>query len=127
LSNRQYLPLEGASKDMDLEGIKARADAARAPYIAYWLIVFTYLMIHLFPVAHPSRELSYSNNGSVAVLTMADDWVPPSGTGETPIMPHATALRPLGAFSVLIEREFPFPLRTASVAFNSRDPPAVGC
>lgn len=111
---------------MDLEGIKARADAARAPCIAYWLIVFTYLMIHLFPVAHPSRELAYSNNGSVAVLSMTDDWVPPSGAGEIPIIPASAALRPLSTFSVLVERSVTFPPRTTIVAFNSRGPPAVG-
>ncbi len=110
---------------MDLEGIKARADAARAPCVAYWLIVFTYLMIHLFPVAQPAQELSFTRSGPVALLDVAEDWIAPSGIDEIPVLPSLPAVRPEGRYVSSIRRVATDAPQDPFTAFDPRGPPAV--
>jgi len=82
-----------------LDEIKARADAARAPCVAYWLIVFVYLMIHLFPVIHPGHEPGYHDRGTVAATGSENDWLPPSGANEIPVLPRVLSIRPPQIFA----------------------------
>ena len=110
---------------MDLEGIKARADAARAPCIAYWLIVFTYLMIHLFPVGHPAQELSFTQSGPTALLNIAGDWVAPSGIDEIPILPTLPAIRPQAQYVVFTIFGVADAPQDPFAAFEPRGPPYV--
>lgn len=110
---------------MDLEGIKARADAARAPCVAYWLIVFTYLMIHLFPVAQPAQELIFTQSGPIALLDVAEDWISPTGVDEIPILPALPARRPESRYKSASTSNFAEAPRLWRVAFEARGPPAV--
>jgi hypothetical protein len=108
-----------------LEEIKARADAARAPCVAYWLIVFVYLMIHLFPVIHPGHEPGYHDKGTVIAAASENDWLPPSGANEIPVLPRVAAIRPPQSFAkfsiVVVIEAHPAPMR----GFNPRGPPAI--
>ena len=110
---------------MDLEEIKARADAARAPCAAYWLIVFVYLMIHLFPVPHPAQELGYTSNGSIAVATIGDDWITPSTISEIPILPAAPAIWPQTDSSSRNEGQAFEGAFAPVFAFDARGPPRI--
>ena len=111
---------------VELEGIRARADAARAPCAAYWLIVFTCLMIHLFPVANVHSEPVFQRNGSITAVFAGGDWLPPAGADETPIVPRAQAFVPEAVFSALADAAVSEAQNALVRLFDPRGPPLQG-
>ncbi len=106
-----------------LEGIKARADAARAPCIAYWLMVFACLMIHLFPVAEIAGDSGLRNNNTYAVTLSEDDWVPPASIDEIPILRRAPAFAPRNYFAAAIQSVIITAAGQIVRPFDARGPP----
>jgi len=103
--------------------IEARAGAARAPCAAYWLMVFVYLMIQLFPVADFDKGVGYQNRGSAVIAAAADDWAPPPGIEETPVLPRAEGAAPRN-FVIVVTPKAPRSLTFFDPTFfDSRGPP----
>ena len=71
-----------------LDEIRAGADAARAPCAAYWLLVFSDLMIYLFPVQQLNLEPGYSQPRPVVYFIHDEDWSVPAAVEETPFTPR---------------------------------------
>lgn len=105
--------------------IEARAGAARAPCVAYWLLAFVYLMIQLFPVIDVDRGAGYQNRGTTVVAVAGDDWAPPPGVEETPL-PAATPPALPQNVSATLRPIRPRPVATSFIAgFDPRGPPVA--
>ena len=108
---------------MELEGIEAKAESARAPCASYWLIVFACLMIHLFPVLQTPDGHGYHNADSRAVSLVSDNWVPPSGADEVLIFPQLAAVIPgRGHATLVVDWSQQAPVETES-PYEPRGPP----
>lgn len=111
---------------MEPAGIKIRSETARAACGAYWLLVFAFLLIQLFPIAQIEQDLGYANKRSVAGLTIANDGLPPPGVDEIPIIPPVPALRPALNHEIRPQRPaFMAPQAPDFLAFQPRGPPII--
>ena len=103
--------------------IEVKAEAVRAPCIAYWLLVFACLMMQLFPVHDHSSQRGFQNH-SVAVTLGGDDWAPPPGVSEMPILPAAAVELPENVPAIFNAAPANEALKRDFRSFDARGPPS---
>lgn len=110
---------------VDIEEISRRAEAARAPCMAYWLIIFVYVMYQLFPVMELSREPGVHRGSPVVMSLDNEDWIPPDNVNEIPILVRVATITPDHLFAAYASPASAPVEFSVQRTFNPRGPPLL--